>query len=265
MKLHALLVRTSVLLSLPLLFAEAPRVAAQSNSQAASQSSVGQTPAVEARITQAIDEAQLVRLQGNVHPLARPEFDQGSVDDSMPVNRALLLLHRSPEQESALQQLLADQQVKDAPNFHKWLTPQQFGAQFGPADSDIQTVTQWLTGHGFHDVKVAAGRTTIEFSGNVGQVRNTFHTEIHQFSVSGRMHLANVSDPQIPAALSPVIANVLGLHDFRPKSLRRKVENFSKRIIGKEVTYTCGPTGGTFPCFGVAPADFAKIYNVPTG
>lgn len=260
MKLQSLFVRTSLFASFMLLFFAAPRVDAQSNAQTAA---AFQTPAVPARITQAIDETQLVRLKGNVHPLARPEFDQGPVDDFTPVQRALLLLQRSQGQETTLQQLLADQQVKDSPNFHKWLTPQQFGAEFGPGDSDIQTVTQWLTGHGFHDVKVGAGRTTIEFSGNVGQVRNAFHTEIHQFNVNGRMHLANVSDPQIPSALTPVVANVLGLHDFRPKSLLHKVTNFNKRIVGKEVTFACGQAPNTSPCFGVAPADFAKIYNVP--
>src|SRR5437870_11025678 len=172
MKCHALLVRTSVLLSLAFLVVETPRFAAQSNPQAASPSSIVQTPAVAARITQAIDETQLVRLKGNVHPLARPEFDQGAVEDWQPMNRMLLLLQRSPEQQVALQNLMEEQQSKDSPNFHKWLTPQEFGARFGPADADIQTVTDWLTRQGFQGIKVGAGRTTIEFSGTVAQVRN---------------------------------------------------------------------------------------------
>ena len=269
MKLHSLLASTSVLLSLPLLFVKAPRVAAQSNTQAASQSSFVQTPAVPARITQAIVETQLVRLKDHVHALARPEFDQGPVPDSTPVRRALLLLQRSEEQETALRKLLDEQQIKDSPNFHQWLTPQQFGAQFGLSDSDIQTLTDWLIRQGFHDVKVGVGRTTIEFSGNVGQVRNAFHTEVHKFNVRGEAHIANASDPQIPAALSPVISRIVGLHDFRPKSLLHKAENFHRekvQVVGKtpSVTFTsgCGPSG-TSPCYAVAPADFAKIYNVP--
>jgi len=87
---------------------------------------------------------------------------------------------------------------KDSPNFHNWLTPEQFGKQFGPADADIQTVTDWLAHQGFQQIKVGAGRTAIEFSGNVAQVRNAFHTEIHQFNVNGESRQANLSDPQIP-------------------------------------------------------------------
>src|SRR5437879_11024834 len=130
MKCHALLVRTSVLLSLAFLVVETPRFAAQSNPQAASPSSIVQTPAVAARITQAIDETQLVRLRGNVHPLARPEFDQGVVGDATPMKRMMLVLQRSPEQQAALSKFMDEQLSKDLPNFHNWLTPDEFGKQF---------------------------------------------------------------------------------------------------------------------------------------
>jgi len=268
MKLHSLLVRASVLLSLPLLFVEVPRVIAQSNAQTASQSSLVQTPAVPARITQAIDEAQLVRLKGNLHPLARREFDQGPVADSAPMSRMLLVLERSPEQEAALQTLLGEQQVKDSPNYHNWLTPQQFGAQFGPADADIQTVTSWLTRQGFQGIKVAAGRTVIEFSGTAGQVRNALHTEIHHYLVNGKTRQANSTDPQIPAALAPVVAGIVALHNFPRKSMKRDAGAFmqTKEGIVKPLFTTasgCG-TPQNQPCYIVGPADFAKIYNLPS-
>src|SRR5712672_396254 len=81
----------------------------------------------QARITQAIDEKNRVVLHGNRHPLARPEFDRGMVPDAQPLNRMLLLLRRSADQEAALQQFLDDQQNKSSPNYHHWVTPQQFG------------------------------------------------------------------------------------------------------------------------------------------
>src|SRR6266436_10287865 len=177
-----------------------------------------QTQTVRARITEAVDETNRVQLRGNVHPLARPEFDQGVVADSQPMNRMLLLLQRSPEQQAALSALMEEQLTKGTPNYHKWLTPEDFGKQFGPADADIQAVTDWLTSHGFQVSKVSKGRTVIEFSGTAGQIRNAFGTEIHRYNVKGEEHFANVSDPQIPAALSPVVRGVVSLHNFRPKS-----------------------------------------------
>jgi hypothetical protein len=232
------------------------------------QTTVAQVAQVPARVSQAADDQRLVALKGNVHPLARPEFDRGPVSDSQLANRMVLVLKRSQEQEAALRQLLDDQQSKSSPNYHTWLTPQQFAKQFGPADSDIQAITDWLTSHGFNGIKVGAGRTTIEFSGNIGQVRNAFHTDIHHFQVNGEAHMAAISDPQIPAALAPVIAGVMALHDFRPKAQIHRLGTFRKVKDTGEVkplfTFTGCGSGGTSPCYAVGPGDFAKIYNVPS-
>src|SRR5229473_2936328 len=222
-----------------------------------------QTTNIPARITQAVDENNLVVLKGNVHPLARAEFDQGAVADGQPLNRMLLLLQRSADQESALRQLLDNQQSKSSPNYHAWLTPEQFGTQFGPADADIQAVTQWLTSQGFTNIKVGPGRTVIEFSGNVGQVRSAFHTSIHRFVVNNEEHMANASDPQIPAALTQVVAGIVSLHNFPKKSHARFLGQF-RRTIGKPgleplFTFPNPFGGGTF--YGVGPGDFATIYN----
>ena len=226
---------------------------------AAAAQSVSIAAPIPARITQAIDETQLVRLKGNVHPLARPEFDEGIVPDATPMNRMMLVLQRSPEQQAALAQFMDEQLSKDSPNFHKWLTPDQFGKQFGPADADIQTVTAWLTSQGFQEIKVGAGRTAIEFSGNVGQVRNSFHSEIHRFNVKGESRQANVSDPQVPAALMPVVSGIVSLHNFPRKSLRHIVGVFTRTADGRVIPQFT-TSGGSFV---VGPADFAKIYNIP--
>jgi hypothetical protein len=223
-----------------------------------------QTPRVPARITQVVDERSLVTLRGNVHRLARAEFDRGAVEDSQPANRMVLLLKRSDDQEAALRQLLDDQQSKASPNYHAWLTPDQFGKQFGPADEDLQTVTDWLTSRGFTGIKVGAGRTTIEFSGNIGQVRNAFHTEIHHFLVNGEAHMANISDPQIPHALSPVVAGVLSLNNFRHKAQSHPIGTFRRTKATGEVKplFTFAGCGST-PCYALGPGDFRTIYNVP--
>ena len=49
----------------------------------------GQSQRVPSRIVQKIDETRTVQLKGNVHPLARPEFDRGAVADSQPMTRML--------------------------------------------------------------------------------------------------------------------------------------------------------------------------------
>jgi hypothetical protein len=239
----------SLLLLPSILFLPCPRAGAQTSSAAA-------------RITQAVDENNLVVLKGNVHPQARAEFDQGAVSDGQPLHRMLLLLQRSAGQEAALQKLLDDQQNKSSANYHAWLTPAQFGQQFGPADADIQTVTNWLQSHGFQITKVTAGRTLIEFSGNAAQVRSAFHTAIHKYLVNGEAHMANTSDPQIPSALAPVVAGPVSLNNFPVKSHMRQLGTFQKSVkTGQTKPLFTFPGCESGSCYGMGPADFATIYN----
>jgi hypothetical protein len=224
-----------------------------------------------ARITQKIDETKLVALPRSVHPAIRSSaaIDQGVVPDAQRMGNIVLDLQRSPEQEAALRNLLDAQQTKSSSNYHAWLTPAQFAGQFGVADADIQALTNWLAQKGFTDVKVQPGNMFIEFSGTVGLVRNAFHTEVHSFLVNGQKHYANVSDPQIPAALAPVIAKVHSLHDFRKRSFShfsKVLEQAKAKAVASGANFTlanvCG-TGGTQPCAAVGPGDLATIYNIP--
>jgi subtilase family serine protease len=227
-----------------------------------------QSSNVQQRITQVVDESKLTVLKGNTYPLARAEFDRGPAPASLPMERMLLVLKRSPEQEAALNQLMAGQLDKSSPNFHKWLTPEQFGQQFGPSDQDVQTVTSWLGSHGFQVVEVSKGRTVIQFSGNAGQVQEAFRTPIHKFVVNGEEHWANVNDPQIPTALAPVVVGINTLHNFPKKSahryageFRRSKETGKMTAVNPQFTYPnqnlCSGN-----CFLLGPSDFATIYNV---
>ncbi len=259
MKLYSPMLRNSLFLLAVILALPAFRAAAQTIPDSAAD---GQTAAIPARITQAIDETQLAPLHGNVHPLARPEFDQGAVSPELPMQRMLLVLKRGVEQESALAQLMVDQHNAASPNYHKWLTPEQFGAQFGPADADIQTVTAWLQSHGFQVAKVSKGKVAIEFSGTAGQVLEAFHTGIHKFVVNGETHFASTSDPQIPAALTPVVHGLAPLNNFRAKPAHHVTGEFTRSIGSTEVKSVRPEFTTSGGNFAIGPTDFATIYNV---
>jgi hypothetical protein len=220
-----------------------------------------QTKPAAARITQAINEANLVTLRGSVHPLARAGFDQGAVADSRAMNHMLLVLQRSPQQETALRSLIDEQQTKNSPNYHAWLTPQQFGQQFGVADADVQKVAAWLSQKGFTEIKASNGSMFIEFNGTAGLVRNAFHTEIRNVMVNGQLHIANLTDPQIPAALAPVIARIHSLHDFRKKSSMRLSKSMQQ--LKAEGKLTKPAFGSGTGLYAVGPGDLATIYNIP--
>jgi subtilase family serine protease len=236
-----------------------------SGSSPAASSQAGSIPSL---VKQPVNDAQRTLLKGNIHPLARSEYDHGLAPDSLLMNRMLLVLKRSAQQEAALANLLIGQQDKSSPDYHHWLTPQQFGAEFGPSDSDLQAVTDWLAAQGFQINRVTNGRDVIEFSGSAGLVRQVFRTDIHQYVVQGKPYWANASDPQIPAGLAPVVAGIASLNNFPRKPLNRPVGVFSRSKKTGEIkplyTILC-PQGYncSAPAFyALGPTDFATIYNV---
>jgi hypothetical protein len=218
---------------------------------------------VQPRVQGVVNNAQRVRLAGNVHPLARVEFDRGAVEDAQPMARMLLLLKRGDAQEAALTEALEKQHDKSSPSYHQWLTPDEFGVQYGPADADIQAVTEWLAAQGFAVGKLYAGKTVVEFSGTAGQVRAAFGTDIRNYQLTGKSYAANASDPQIPAALAPVVGGIVSMNNF-PRKFFAIHRGEARHTAGKAglqplLTFPSPFTGQTF--FGVGPGDFATIYN----
>ena len=220
--------------------------------------------AIPNRVTQSVDGKERVTLKGNVHPFAQSASSLGATTASLPMERILLVLKRSDAQEAALGNLVEAQQDKSSPNYHKWLSPEDFGKQFGPSDSDIQAVTDWLGSQGFRNVRVTAGRNVVEFSGNAGSVRQAFHVQMENFEINGAEYAANTADPQIPVALAPVISGIVSLHNFPKRSHLRFRGDVQKNPHSGKLqplfTYP-DPFSGDGNFYGVGPGDFATIYN----
>ncbi len=156
--------------------------------------------------------------------------------------------------EDALEKYLDDLEDPKSPNYHRWLTPQEFGERYGPAAQDLAKITGWLQSHGFIVNQVYPSGVVIDFSGTAGEVRDAFHTEVHNLEVNGAAHIANMSDPRIPAALAPAVVGVVSLNDFRPHAMYQPRPAYT--FLG------CGAIEGTGDeCYTMVPADLATIYN----
>jgi subtilase family serine protease len=210
---------------------------------------VNTEPSKRTLITQEVDESKLVALKGNTRPEANAINDRGVVADDFQIDHMLLQLQRPPELERALVQFIDQLHTPGSPNFHHWLSAQEFGERFGLAQEDLIAITTWLESHGFQVNVVYPSGMVIDFSGSAGQIREAFRTEIHNLEVNGRKHIANMSDPQIPAALKPAVTGIVSLHDFMPRPMYKPRPNY---------TFTSG--GATYQA--VVPADLATIYNL---
>ena len=209
-------------------------------------------------ITQPIEESRLIRLRGNTRPEARTEYDRGRVDDSLRLDHMLLQLQRAPELEQELDQYIDGLTDKSSPNFRQWLTAAQQGEMYGLAQQDLNTITSWLQSYGFTVDYIYPNQMVIDFSGTAGDIRKAFHTEIHHLDVRGEQHIANMSDPEIPAALAGAVAGVVSLHDFKPQQMRVPVVRTNYVFSG--CTNETDSTGGS--CYVLVPADLETIYNL---
>jgi hypothetical protein len=212
-------------------------------------------------VTHAVVDVERTTLGGNTHPLVRRALDQGAAPSSLPMQHMILVLKRSAEQESALGELLDAQQTKGSPSYHQWLTPDEFGKEFGPADGDISVVEAWLESHGFKVESVSRGRMAIEFSGTAGQVQEGFQTTIHSYLLNGDQHWGNAVDPSIPSALAPVVKGVLSLHNF-PRRAQLTLRHAPPMALPGAEAFSPLFTYGKSILYGLGPTDFATIYNV---
>ena len=194
---------------------------------------------------------QTVRLAGDVPPLARAEFDAGAVNANLRLERMVLVLAPSPEQQADLDALVTAQQDPNSPHYYEWLSPNEFGARFGVNDVQLAKVNAWLGANGLTVDEVPAGRRIVEFSGTAGQISNAFHVAIRYYRVNGAMHLANAQQPQIPPELADVVTGVLSLNDFRQASQIASAQSMLARP-----EYSAGATHRLFP------ADFAAVYDL---
>jgi subtilase family serine protease len=204
---------------------------------------------VENRITQPIEQASMAPIAGSVHPLARAAMDEGLVDNAKALSGMTINFRRTQAQEASLQALLQAQQTPGSPNYHQWLTPAEFGQQFGMSSADLAKVSAWLQQEGFTVNSVSQSSNSISFSGNVAAVERAFQTQIHSYSLNGEKHFANATNISIPAVMAGIVSSVRGLDDFRPKP----------RVQKTKAHFTDGINGGGHY---IAPGDFAVIYDV---
>jgi uncharacterized protein (TIGR03437 family) len=245
--------------------------------------SAGDLYAQADRIHGQIDYSRMVRLTDYVHPSARVENDLGPADPSLEISYATVHLKASSYQHAALEKLLVEQQDPSSANYHRWLSPEEYGDRFGLSLADIGRVRDWLEAQGLKVHDVARGRRWITFSGSAVTVGRSFRTEFHRYLTDGAVHFANATAPSVPEALAEVVAGIEGLNDFDavrvgepPRSPRPDYTNSAgshylspddiATIYDLNPLYAAGfdGSGQSIAIVGTASIDLAPVRNYRT-
>jgi subtilase family serine protease len=196
-----------------------------------------------------------VTMAGSVHPRLVGAQVIGQTPAALPMTGMVLALKRSLEAQAQLEQLLAQQQDPTSPRYHQWLTPEQFGQQFGPSQARLEAVQLWLMGQGFTIDGVSPSRMSILFSGSREQVEWAFQTVMMDYKVDGKVRHANATPVMIPSALADVVAGPLSLTDIPHVSARLKKKPLGALGATPEINWSDGT-------HGLGPGDFATIYDL---
>jgi len=201
-------------------------------------------------IEQPIVNSERVALKGSIHPGIHSAKDLGVVSDDFAVGHIILLLRRSAEREADLNRLIEDQANPNSENYHRWLSPQEFGERFGASQADLDAISDWLVSSGFTINQILSNRVAIDFSASAGQLRRHLALDIHYLMQDGAAHYANINEPKIPAALAPAVLGIVQIGNTRAATGGHA-----------NPAYTGNVPSYPYDHF-LAPADIATVYNL---
>ena len=198
--------------------------------------------------------ANLVYLPSHHPGWASSVNDEGPLNSEEKLDSMTLVLQRSQEQETALEQLLKTQQDPESSDYHRWLTPNEFSKRFGLGAESLASVEEWLRTNDLVVRWVAPGGNFIGFSGSAGATGRAFHTHMHRYRVHGVERLSADSDPAVPRSVAGLIRSVRGLYT---------IEDAPMHSAGTMASASPEVSVGNGVHF-LGPVDFDTIYDVPS-
>jgi hypothetical protein len=156
--------------------------------------------------------------------------------------------------QEALTNLLQQQYAPTSPQYHHWLTPEEFAAKFGPTEQVYQTVIEFAKANGFTITGTHSNRTLVDVRGSVAAIERTFRVTLltYQHPTESREFYAPDVEPSLD--LTVPVLHVAGLDNYsvpRPMSIQASPEN-------KAADAT--PASGSGPSGSYRGYDFRSAY-----
>jgi hypothetical protein len=203
-------------------------------------------------------------LAGN-HPAEAEKFSQ--LGEASPNLNLEMQVRFALRNKKDLETLLAQQQNPKSPNYHKWLTGDEFIRRFGPTPAQVKAVTDWLSGEGFTITRSSANG--VEFNGPAAQAQRSFAVRIARFG-DGTVY-ANTSDPIIPQRFAGIVSAIRGMDNMvhavatahrnpapAPMQLALAQRDSSSEVLGD-------PDAVVGASAGFGPTDLRNFYDESVG
>lgn len=154
------------------------------------------------------------------------------------------------------------------PQFHHFLSKQDFARRFGPSDETVAALTRHFQSQGLTVARTATAE--LKVTGSIAAIQKAFGVELHRYEVpatanthSYRYH-APLTLPQLAPEISASVHGVLGL-DSRPRFQSLMVRASTRPEHGDIPSAQASPAEGTGPVNPyqqLTVADFTQLYDV---
>jgi uncharacterized repeat protein (TIGR01451 family) len=150
-------------------------------------------------------------LRGHVPSVVTQLASQGRLPDT---NRLHLTFSLPLRNQPELDEFLRELQDPASPNFHKYLTPQEFTARFGPTPADYDTLLEFVRTNGFQVTGTHPNRLLVDATGTAATVERVFAVTLRKYRHPREARNFYAPDTE-PSVASPVpLLNVAGLDNY---------------------------------------------------
>jgi uncharacterized repeat protein (TIGR01451 family) len=203
--------------------------------------------------------AGMKTLHGHVPAIVSQSRDTGRLSTTRTLNLAIGLPLRNQE---ALTNLLQQIYEPASTNYHRYLSPEQFTAQFGPTKQDYDEVIHFAEANGLVVTGTHPNRMLLDVSGRVSDVEKALHITMHTYSHPSlsRTFFAPDAEPSVPSGLS--IQDLSGLDSYRrphPNIRFKPASQTSGATTGAKSSVVV-PNAGSGPGGDYIGNDFRNAY-----
>jgi hypothetical protein len=131
-----------------------------------------------------------------------------------PTQKLRLVLALQPPHMAEEEQFLGELETKGSPNFHKFLTSEEWNARFAPSAEDEQKVVDWATSQGLTVTNRFANRLLVDVEAPVEVIEKAFNVAINNYQLGNEVDFSNDRDPVVPTELGGILSSVVGLNSI---------------------------------------------------
>ena len=194
--------------------------------------------------------APLQVMRGHVPALVSSLPALGDLAGTNHLNLAIGLPLRNRE---ALTNLLRQIYDPASPDYHHYLTPEQFTEKFGPTEKDYQGVLAFAKASGLQVTGTHPNRMLVDVSGSVANIERATHVTMHLYQHPKEARRFYAPDVEPSVDLSVPILSISGLDDY---SLPRPRLMATPLINGQNAA----PNAGSGPSGTFMGNDFRAAY-----